>query len=99
MTIDAKRNGTEVVIKVVGRVDSVTAPDFEKAVNENIEGAESLVFDFENLDYISSAGLRVLLMSQKKANANSCKMKLINVNETVNEILEVTGFLTILSIE
>ena len=81
-----------------GRLDTVTAPEFEKEVKASFDEAESLVLDFEKLDYISSAGLRVLLMAHKTM-AKKDGMKVIHVNETIKEIFEVTGFADILTIE
>ena len=81
-----------------GRLDTVTAPDFEKAVAESIEDATELILDFADLEYISSAGLRVLLSAQK-AMIGKGTMKVRNANETILEIFEVTGFADILTIE
>ena len=84
-------------VALKGRLDTVTAPDLEKTLKEILPGLKSLVFDFEKLDYISSAGLRVLLSAQKAMNAQG-GMQVKNVNETVMEIFEVTGFSDILTI-
>lgn len=81
-----------------GRLDTVTAPDLEKELKNSLEGVTELVLDFEKLEYISSAGLRVLL-SVQKAMAKQGEMKITNVSEIVNEIFEVTGFSDILTIE
>lgn len=81
-----------------GRIDTVTAPDFEKAIKEILPGVSNLTLDFENLEYVSSAGLRVLLSAQKVMNVQG-SMKLINVCEAVKEIFDVTGFCDILTIE
>ena len=81
-----------------GRLDTVTSPDFETELKESLADAKNLVLDFEKLDYISSAGLRVLLAAQKIIGADG-QMKLVNVNETIMEIFEVTGFTDILTIE
>ena len=81
-----------------GRLDTVTAPEFEKEVKASFDEAESLVLDFEKLDYISSAGLRVLLSVHKALNGKG-GLKLINVNEIVGEVFDVTGFADILTIE
>ncbi len=81
-----------------GRLDTVTSPDFEAEIKASLEDAKNLVLDFEKLDYISSAGLRVLLAAQKIIGGGG-QMKLINVNETIMEIFEVTGFTDILTIE
>ncbi len=81
-----------------GRLDTVTAPDLEKELKEVLPGLNGLTMDFEKLEYISSAGLRVLLSAQKVMNRQG-EMKLIHVNETIMEIFEVTGFSDILTIE
>ena len=81
-----------------GRLDTVTSPDLEKDLKDSLAGVTELVLDFEKLDYISSAGLRVLLSAQKTM-AKQGEMKIIHVNETIMEIFEVTGFTEILTIE
>ena len=86
------------VIIPEGRLDTVTAPEMESAIKEIIPEIKELTLDFEGLEYISSAGLRVLLSAQKAMNAQG-EMKLCNVNETIMEIFEVTGFSDILTIE
>lgn len=86
------------VVALEGRLDTTTAPELENEINEIIEGLEELIFDMENLEYISSAGLRVLLASQKTMNKQG-SMKVINVNDQIMEIFEVTGFSDILTIE
>lgn len=98
MTIEKNLNGTELTVAVVGRLDTGTAPDLEKVLKESFEGLTKLVLDFSELEYLSSAGLRVLLQAQKTMNKQG-EMILKNVNETINEIFEVTGFIDILTIE
>jgi anti-sigma B factor antagonist len=98
MTIEIKKNENETTIEVVGRLDTITAPVLEKTIGENISGISSLVLDFKGLEYISSAGLRVLLGAQKKINGRAA-MKLVGVCEEVMEVLEMTGFADILTIE
>ena len=98
MKIEKITNGKELTIKVEGRLDTVTAPELEKEVKESVQGVEVLVFDLAGLDYISSAGLRVVLAAQKLMNAQG-KMIVKNVNEAVMEIFEITGFVDILVIE
>ncbi len=98
MTIEIKKNAKETTIAVVGRLDTITAPVLEKTIGENISGTESLILDFKGLEYISSAGLRVLLGAQKKMK-NIGTMKLTGVCEDVMEVLEMTGFADILTIE
>lgn len=80
-----------------GRLDTITSPELEKALKEHLDGLSSLVLDFAALEYISSAGLRVLLSTQKVMSRKG-EMKLVNVNETIMEIFEVTGFSEILTI-
>ena len=98
MTIEIKKNEQEVIIEVVGRLDTITAPVLEQTINDNVANMQNLVFDFKGLEYISSAGLRVLLAAQKKMQKIGT-MKLVNVCEDVMEIFEMTGFADILVIE
>ena len=98
MTIEIKRNVEELVLQIVGRLDTTTAPTLEKTIMENMNGIKSLILDFKGLEYISSAGLRVLLSAQKKMQQIG-EMKLINVCEAVMEVFEITGFADILVIE
>ena len=85
-------------IAISGRLDTNTAPEFESELAESLDGVSELILDFKEMDYISSAGLRVLLAAQKRMRKQG-SMKLRNVSEVVNEIFEVTGFLGILTIE
>ena len=98
MTIEKKLNGTELTVAITGRLDTTTAPQLEAEFKQNITGVEKLVLDFATLEYLSSAGLRVLLAAQKVMNKQG-EMIIKNVNETINEIFEVTGFIDILTIE
>ena len=98
MTIDIKRNAEETVIEIVGRLDTTTAPILDKTVNEDLGDITKLVLNLKGLEYISSAGLRVLLSAQKKMQKLG-SMKVTNVCETVMEVLEMTGFADILTIE
>ena len=98
MTIEIKRNEQEITIEVVGRLDTITAPVLEQRISESIMGVKSLVLNFKGLEYISSAGLRVLLGAQKRMQKNG-SMKIINVCEEVMEVFEMTGFADILTIE
>jgi anti-sigma B factor antagonist len=98
MTIEIKRNAEKTYIELAGRLDTTTAPALDKTINNDIEGTGDLVLDFKNLEYISSAGLRVLLSAQKKMQRIG-SMKLINVREEVMEVFEMTGFADILTIE
>ena len=98
MTITKTQNGSALTLALEGRLDTVTSPELEKELKASMGGAESLVLDFSKLDYISSAGLRVLL-SAHKAMSGKGGMKVINVNEVVQEVFDVTGFADILTIE
>ena len=98
MTIEIKRNAEETIIKLVGRLDTTTAPALDKTINEDIADTKNLVLDVKELEYISSAGLRVLLGAQKKMQKIG-SMKVINVCEEVMEVFEMTGFADILVIE
>ena len=98
MTIEIKRNAEETIIKLEGRLDTNTAPALDKTINEDVADAKNLVLDVKALEYISSAGLRVLLGAQKKMQKIG-SMKLTNVGETVMEVFEMTGFADILVIE
>ena len=98
MTIEKTANGSALTLKVIGRLDTTTAPQLEGCVRESIGGVSELTVDFSDLDYISSAGLRVLLSTQKEMNKQGT-MKVINVNEMVMEVFEITGFVDVLTIE
>lgn len=98
MTIEIKKNAGEMTIEVVGRLDTITAPVLEKTISENTGSVASLILDLKGLEYISSAGLRVLLGAQKKMQ-RAGTMKLTGVCEEVMEVLEMTGFADILTIE
>ena len=98
MTIEKNLNGAEVNVKVTGRLDTTTAPELEAELKKSFGGITKLVLDFMELEYLSSAGLRVLLGAQKTMDKQG-EMIIKNVNETINEIFEVTGFIDILTIE
>ncbi len=98
LNIQKSVEGSKVVYTLEGRLDTVTAPDLEKDIRASLEGIKDLVMDFEKLEYISSAGLRVLLAAQKIMTKQG-EMKITHVNETIMEIFEVTGFSDILTIE
>lgn len=98
MTIEIKKNADTTTIEIAGRLDTTTAPALDKTINEDIGGTKNLVLDLKNLEYISSAGLRVLLGAQKKM-MKIGSMKVTNVCEEVMEVLEMTGFADILVIE
>lgn len=98
MEIKKEKNGKELTILVIGRLDTTTAPQLEAELKQSISGVEKLVLDFAELEYLSSAGLRVILSAQKVMNKQGA-MIVKNVNETISEIFEVTGFVDILTIE
>ena len=98
LNISKRTDGKKLTITVEGRLDTTSAPQLEEIVRSQIGDAETLIFDFEKLDYISSAGLRVLLAAQKIMNKQG-KMVVKNVSEEVKEIFEVTGFCDILTLE
>ena len=98
MKINKIQNGTELMISPEGRLDTLTAPVLEEELKNSLEGVTDLIFDFKRLEYISSAGLRVLLSAQKTMNAKGT-MKVRNVREEVMEVFELTGFSDILTIE
>ena len=98
LNINKAVEGSKIVLNLEGRLDTVTAPELEKELGDVMDKAENLVFDFKGLEYISSAGLRVLLSAQKTMSKKG-EMKITNVNETISEIFEVTGFSDILTIE
>lgn len=98
MTINKNVTGTTLTVGVEGRLDTMTAPELEKALKESLDGMTELALDFGNLEYVSSAGLRVLLSAQKIMNKQG-SMVIRNVCETVMEVFEVTGFSDILTVE
>ena len=98
LNIEKTTNASELTVVLRGRLDTTTAPDLEKELKESLDGVTALTIDMTALEYISSAGLRVLLSTQKIMNRQG-KMKVTHVNETIQEIFEVTGFSDILTIE
>ena len=98
MTITKIADGSKLTIALGGLLDTVTAPDLEKELNASLDGVTELTFDFENLEYISSTGLRVLLLAQKTMNRQG-EMKVVHPTEIVMEVFEATGFNEILTIE
>ena len=98
MNINRKVNEKELIVIAEGRIDTNTAPLLENEITD-IEKFENLIFDFKNVEYISSAGLRVLLTAQKRINKVGGNMKISNVSENVKDVFEVTGFTDILKIE
>lgn len=98
MNINLNKEGSTAKIALVGRLDTNTAPDLDNTIGE-LDGIKEIDFDFTDLVYISSAGLRVLLAAQKKMNAMDGKMVIYNPNELINEVFEATGFDEILDIQ
>ena len=98
MIVEQFGDGGNVTLKAIGRVDTATASILEEAVEACFEEAQSLVFDCAELEYVSSVGLRIFLRAQKAMMAKG-DMKLVHVNETVMEVLDITGFSDILTIE
>ena len=98
MTIEIKKNAAETILQIAGRLDTITAPSLDKTIHEEIGDTRNLILDLKSLEYISSAGLRVLLGAQKKMQKIG-SMKVVNVCEEVMEVFEMTGFADILVIE
>ena len=98
LNIEKKNNTNDLTVALAGRLDTTTAPELEKELQASLEGVSMLIIDMADLDYISSAGLRVLLSAQKTMNKQG-SMKVVHVSETIMEIFEVTGFSDILTIE
>ena len=98
MTIEIKKSAAETIIEITGRLDTITAPALDKTINEDIGDTKNLVLDVKGMEYISSAGLRVLLGAQKKMQKIG-SMKVVNVCAEVMEVFEMTGFADILVIE
>lgn len=98
MNIVKTRQGSKLILALEGRLDTTTAPQLDTEVKDTLTGVTELVMDFSRLEYLSSAGLRVLLMAQKLMNKQG-KMVVCQVNDTIMEVFEVTGFIDILTIE
>ena len=98
MTITKNQDGTHLDLAIAGRLDTTTAPQLEAELKQSVDGITDLTLDFAGLEYLSSAGLRVLLSTQKVMNRQGT-MTIRNVNETIMEIFEVTGFVDILTIQ
>ena len=98
MNIEKIKDSDKLTLKIEGRIDTKTAPEFDETVKSSLDGISSLIIDLKETAYISSAGLRVLLLVFKQMSAQG-EMKLINVNEVVREVLDITGFLDILNVE
>ena len=98
LNINATKTDAVLDLVLEGRLDTTTSPDLEEALAASLDGVSELVFDFTKLDYLSSAGLRVLLSAQKRMNKQG-SMKLVHVNDAVKEVFEITGFADFLTIE
>ena len=98
MEIVKTKNGSELTLAIIGRLDTTTAPQLETEVKNELDGVTALVLDFGKLEYVSSAGLRVLLTAQKTMNKQGT-MVIRNVNADIQEVFEITGFSDILTIE
>lgn len=99
MNITKTKNGTELCISLEGRLDTVTSPQLEVEIKQGLINIDSLIFDLAKLEYVSSAGLRVLLLAQRTMNNKQGKLVLKNVSEAVKEVLDLTGFSDIMKIE
>lgn len=100
MNIEKKQNGNEITLIPAGRLDTTTAPQLEAQIDAELEGAKKLTLDFQGLEYLSSAGLRVLLKAHKAfMQRGSGELVICHVNEAIHEVFELTGFLDILNIE
>lgn len=97
MEIKKEQNGNALTLKIIGRLDAGSAPELSKELTTSLNGVTDLTFDLAELKYVASAGLRVLLVAQKRMNKQG-SMKLINVNETVMEVLDMTGFSNLMTI-
>ena len=98
MEIKDFRENEKLTICITGSLDSITSSDLEEFIRDNIEGIKEIILDFKELDYVSSAGLRVLLVTMKLMKERG-NIKIINVNDSVNEVLTMTGFANIIKIE
>ncbi len=99
MKVSKNYNNKELTMTVEGRVDTITSKDLDKEINAELGNFDSLIMDFTDLEYISSAGLRVLITTQKKLKADNIPFVIKNVNDAVNEIFRMSGFNKILKIE
>ena len=98
MTIRKNKNGAQLTVQLAGRLDTTTSPQLESELRV-LDGVSELFLDFSSLEYISSAGLRVLLAAQKQMNSQRGVMKVLHVNESIMEVFDITGFADILTIE
>ena len=98
MKLEKISNGSDLTVKIIGRLDTTTAPQLDSFLKDSLSGVTSLLLDFSQLEYLSSAGLRVLLATQKTMNKQG-SMVIKNVNDTIMEVFDITGFVDILTIE
>ena len=99
MNIEFIKNGTTLTVKPKGRLDTVTSPELEKRMAPEMEGMTEIIIDMERVEYISSGGLRVLLAAEQEMEDRDGQMKVIHVNEHIMKILDITGFLDIITVE
>lgn len=99
MTINKQLEKNVLTVSLQGRLDTATSPELDRELQASIPGVAKLIMDFRELEYVSSAGLRVLLSTHKSMSRQKGEMVVRNVNETINEVFELTGFLDILNIE
>lgn len=99
MTISADKKDSKLVLSLEGRLDTTTAPELETKLGEYLDDVDDIIFDCNGLEYISSAGLRVLLSAQKAMNKKEGKLVVKNINDTIREVFEVTGFTDVITIE
>ena len=99
MNISKVQNGSELCISLEGRLDTTTSPQLEAEIKQSMDNVDSLIFDLGKLEYVSSAGLRVLLLAQRTMNKKQGNLVLKNVSEAVKEVLDLTGFSSIMKIQ
>ena len=99
MKINKTFDDKDLTVNVEGRIDTITSQELDDSLKEDLDSITSLTLDFEALEYISSAGLRVLIATQKKLSKDDIPLKIINVNDTIKEIFRMSGFDKILTIE
>ena len=99
MNINKTYVDNNLTVQVEGRIDTITSQELEESLNEDIEKIDTLTLDFKELEYISSAGLRVLIVTQKKLKANDASLTIINANDTLKEIFRMSGFDKLLTIQ
>jgi len=100
MTLEQTMQGEVLILRPVGRLDNTSAPDLERVVLEHLDkGTKRLLFDLSDMDYVSSAGLRVILLAGKKLRTSQGKLVLVGLREMVREVFEMSGFLTLFPVE